>query len=140
MNINSVATPKIILTFCGTDEAGLWMGEHSVQREVANTINIQSWEHAHSTYDVEFGPEKKKICNLCRKYSISPNYIALEKMWVWLLQEIVKSPLIRPLMHFLLKTQLKEVGVVHFYQNRSQKHVLNQLSPFILRTQLRDPL
>ena len=48
-------------------------------------------------------------------------------MWVWLLQEIVKSPLIRPLMHFLLKTQLKEVGVVHFYQNHSQKHVLNQL-------------
>ena len=42
MNINSIATPKIILTFCGTDEAGLWMGEHSVQREVANTINIQS--------------------------------------------------------------------------------------------------
>ena len=60
-------------------------------------------------------------------------------MWVWLLQEIVKSPLIRPLMHFLLKTQLKEVGVVHFYQKRSQKHVLNQLSPYILRTQLRDP-
>ena len=66
MNINSVATPKIILTFCGTDEAGLWMGEHSVQREVANTINIQSWEHAHSTFDVEFGPEKK-ICNARNK-------------------------------------------------------------------------
>ena len=42
MNINSVAPPKIIETFCGTDKAGLWMGEHSVQREVANTINIQS--------------------------------------------------------------------------------------------------
>ena len=54
MNINSLAPPKIILTFCGTDKAGLWMGEHSVQREVANTINIQSWEYAHSTYDVEF--------------------------------------------------------------------------------------
>ena len=62
MNINSVAPPKIILTFCGTDKAGLWMGEHSVQREVANTINIQSWEHAHSTYDVEFGPEKMVFC------------------------------------------------------------------------------
>ena len=42
MNKNSIATPKITLAFCGTDKAGLWMGEHSVQREVANTINIQS--------------------------------------------------------------------------------------------------
>ena len=77
MNINSVAPPKIILTFCGTDKAGLWMGEHSVQREVANTINIQSWEHAHSTYDVEFGPEKKKkkrsAIYVRNTYSISPN-------------------------------------------------------------------
>lgn len=48
-------------------------------------------------------------------------------MWAWIIQEIVKSPLIRPLMHFLLKTQLKEVGVAHFYQSHSPKHVLNQL-------------
>ena len=46
------------------------MGEHSVQREVANTINIQSWEHAHSTYDVEFGPEKKNLQHILTDFVV----------------------------------------------------------------------
>ena len=48
-------------------------------------------------------------------------------MWVWLLQEIVKSPLIRPLMHFLLNDPIERGGRGTLLSKPFLKHVLNQL-------------